>query len=132
MGISIPKVLQSSTVACPPSLNYIKQFIPDIEPNGIINNYKNKNNNNNIIPLNNNNKDIKENDLFNQERFKLHSQQGNNKFNPASNNTTNIPFSSINNNESRPYTTSGFSNVNQNNNNHNIKINDSKSNRVKK
>jgi polo-like kinase 1 len=132
MGISIPKVLQSSTLACPPSLNYIKQFIPDIGPNGIINNYKNKNNNNNIIPLNNNNKDIKENDLFNQERFKLHSQQGNNKFNPASNNTTNIPFSSINNNESRPYTTSGFSNVNQNNNNHNIKIDDSNSIWVKK
>ena len=37
MGTSIPKVLQSSTLACPPSLNYIKQYIPDIGSNGIVN-----------------------------------------------------------------------------------------------
>lgn len=36
MGTSIPKVLQSSTLACPPSSNYIKQFIPDIDVNGIV------------------------------------------------------------------------------------------------
>ena len=42
MGISVPKLLQPSTLACPPSLNYIKQFIPDVGQNGILTNYKSK------------------------------------------------------------------------------------------
>ena len=132
MGISIPKTLQPSTLACPPSINYIKQFIPDVGPNGIITNYMSKNKNN-IIPLNNKDKD---NDIFGQERHKLQSQQGNNKFNPSSNNAASIPFYSINNNESRPYTTSGLYNNNQNNiqniNNNNLKIEDSNAIWVKK
>ena len=40
MGKSIPKTMQSSTLTCPPNLTYIRQFIPDIGSNGIINNYK--------------------------------------------------------------------------------------------
>ena len=39
MGTNIPKTMQTSTLACPPSLNYIKQFIPNVGPNGIIVNY---------------------------------------------------------------------------------------------
>lgn len=35
-GTSIPKLLPTSTLACPPSLSYIRQFIPDAGPNGIV------------------------------------------------------------------------------------------------
>ena len=42
MGVSIPKTMQQSTLACPPSLTYIRQYIPNIGPNGIITNYVKK------------------------------------------------------------------------------------------
>ena len=42
MGVSIPKTMQQSTLACPPSLTYIRQYIPNIGPNGIITNYVRK------------------------------------------------------------------------------------------
>ena len=42
MGVSIPKTMQQSTLACPPSLNYIKQYIPNVGPNGIVVNYVKK------------------------------------------------------------------------------------------
>ena len=42
IGISIPKTMQQSTLACPPSLNYIRQFIPNTGPNGIVTNYVRK------------------------------------------------------------------------------------------
>ena len=42
IGINIPKTMQQSTLACPPSLNYIRQFIPNTGPNGIITNYVRK------------------------------------------------------------------------------------------
>ena len=42
IGISIPKTMQQSTLACPPSLNYIRQFIPNTGPNGIVTNYVKK------------------------------------------------------------------------------------------
>ena len=35
-GTSIPKLLPTSTLACPPSLSYIRQFMPDAGPNGIV------------------------------------------------------------------------------------------------
>jgi polo-like kinase 1 len=35
-GTSIPKLLPTSTLACPPSLSYIRQFIPEAGPNGIV------------------------------------------------------------------------------------------------
>jgi polo-like kinase 1 len=35
-GNSIPKFLPTSTLACPPSLSYIKQFLPDVGNNGIV------------------------------------------------------------------------------------------------
>ena len=35
-GTSIPKLLPSSTLACPPSLSYIRQFMPDAGTNGIV------------------------------------------------------------------------------------------------
>ena len=42
IGTSIPKTMQQSTLACPPSLNYIRQFIPNTGPNGIVTNYVRK------------------------------------------------------------------------------------------
>ena len=33
---SIPKLLPTSTLACPPSLSYIRQFMPEAGPNGIV------------------------------------------------------------------------------------------------
>ena len=42
MGTSIPKTLPQSTLACPPPINFIKQYMPNIGPNGIINNYISK------------------------------------------------------------------------------------------
>ena len=42
IGTSIPKTMQKSTLACPPSLNYIKQYIPNTGPNGIVTNYVRK------------------------------------------------------------------------------------------
>ena len=42
IGINIPKTMQQSTLACPPSLNYIRQFIPNTGPNGIVTNYVKK------------------------------------------------------------------------------------------
>jgi polo-like kinase 1 len=35
-GTSIPKLLPSSTLACPPSLSYIRQFMPEAGTNGIV------------------------------------------------------------------------------------------------
>ena len=36
-GTSIPKLLPTSTLACPPSLSYIKQFMPEVGEDGIVN-----------------------------------------------------------------------------------------------
>ena len=36
LGTSIPKLLPTSTLACPPSLSYIRQFMPEAGPNGIV------------------------------------------------------------------------------------------------
>ena len=35
-GTSIPKLLPTSTLACPPSLSYIKQFLPEVGSNGLV------------------------------------------------------------------------------------------------
>jgi len=102
MGISVPKLLQPSTLACPPSLNYIKQFIPDVGPNGILNNYKSKKKNYN---------NMDGNDDIITDRTKLQSQQSI-KMNNFGNNPSNI-----NNNESRPFTTSGLYNITKSNTN---------------
>ena len=42
MGTSIPKTLPQSTLACPPPINFIKQYIPNVDPYGIIMNYVSK------------------------------------------------------------------------------------------
>ena len=102
MGISVPKLLQPSTLACPPSLNYIKQYIPDVGPNGILNNYKSKKKNYN---------NMDGNDDIITDRTKLQSQQSI-KMNNLGNNPSNI-----NNNESRPFTTSGLYNITKSNTN---------------
>jgi len=102
MGISVPKLLQPSTLACPPSLNYIKQFIPDVGPNGILNNYKSKKKNYN---------NMDGNDDIITDRTKLQSQQSI-KMNNFGNNPSNI-----NNNENRPFTTSGLYNITKSNTN---------------
>ena len=65
MGTSIPKLLQPSTLACPPSLNYIRQYIPDVGSNGIVNK-----------PINRQIQKINGNDTF--DRAKLQSQPVNN------------------------------------------------------
>jgi polo-like kinase 1 len=36
LGVSIPKLLPTSTLACPPSLSYIRQFMPEAGSNGIV------------------------------------------------------------------------------------------------
>ena len=102
MGINVPKLLQPSTLACPPSLNYIKQFIPDVGPNGILNNYKCKKKGYN---------NVDGNDDIISDRTKLQSQQSI-KMNNFGNNPSNI-----NNNESRPFTTSGLYNITKSNTN---------------
>ena len=52
LGTSIPKLLPSSTLACTPSLAYIRQFMPDAGKDGIVNKpiNINKPNNENITP----------------------------------------------------------------------------------
>ena len=42
MGTSIPKVMPQSTLACPPNVNFIKQYMPDSGPDGIIYNFVSK------------------------------------------------------------------------------------------
>ena len=42
IGVSVPKTMPQSTLACPPSLSYIRQFIPNTGPNGIVTNYVRK------------------------------------------------------------------------------------------
>ena len=42
MGTSIPKVMPQSTLACPPNVNFIKQYMPDSGPDGIIHNFVSK------------------------------------------------------------------------------------------
>ena len=42
MGTSIPKALPQSTLACPPPINFIKQYIPNVGPDGIIINFVSK------------------------------------------------------------------------------------------
>ena len=37
MGISLPKTLNVSTLSVPPTLDYIKQYIPNVGENGIVN-----------------------------------------------------------------------------------------------
>jgi polo-like kinase 1 len=42
IGVNVPKTMPQSTLACPPSLSYIRQFIPNTGPNGIVTNYVKK------------------------------------------------------------------------------------------
>ena len=42
MGTSIPKTMPQSTLACSPNYNFIKQYMPDAGPDGIIINYISK------------------------------------------------------------------------------------------
>ena len=42
MGTSIPKTLPLSTLACPPNVNFIKQYMPNAGPDGIIYNFISK------------------------------------------------------------------------------------------
>ena len=90
MGTSIPKTMQPATLACPPSLSFIKQYIPDVGPNGIVTNYISKNKTKTQSP----NHDF---DLASQ-RLGLQSQQG-----KSSNGLT-----QINNNDNRPFTSYGI------------------------
>ena len=92
MGTSIPKLLQPSTLACPPSLNYIRQYIPDVGSNGIVNK-----------PVNRQIQKINGNDTF--ERAKLQSQPVNNF-----GSSNNLPSSMLPEGSSRPFTSSGMFN----------------------
>ena len=42
LGTSIPKLLPPATLACPPSLNYIRHYMPECGSNGICNKVSNK------------------------------------------------------------------------------------------
>lgn len=42
MGTSIPKTISQSTLACPPNVNFIKQYMPDAGPDGIITHFVSK------------------------------------------------------------------------------------------
>ena len=42
MGTSIPKTMPQSTLACPPTINYIKEYMPDVGADGIITNFISK------------------------------------------------------------------------------------------
>ena len=42
MGTSIPQSLPQSTLACPPPINFIKQYLPNIGPDGIVVNFVSK------------------------------------------------------------------------------------------
>ena len=92
MGTSIPKLLQPSTLACPPSLNYIRQYIPDVGSNGIVNK-----------PINRQIQKINGNDTF--DRAKLQSQPVNNF-----GSSNNLPSSMLPEGSSRPFTSSGMFN----------------------
>ena len=92
MGTSIPKLLQPSTLACPPSLNYIRQYIPDVGSNGIVNK-----------PVNRQIQKINGSDTF--DRAKLQSQPVNNF-----GSSNNLPSSMLPEGSSRPFTSSGMFN----------------------
>ena len=93
MGISIPKTMPQSTLACPPSLNYIKQYIPDAGSNGIVANYTNKNKVKNNTQLQSDGFD------FSSQRAGLNSQIG-----KTINGITHIKST----NDSRPFTSYGM------------------------
>ena len=92
MGTSIPKTMQPATLACPPSLTYIKQYIPDVGPNGIVTNYVSKNK---YKTSNNNDFDL------GSQRLNLQSQQG----------KSSGGLTQINNNDNRPFTSYGTQDI---------------------
>lgn len=63
LGTSIPKLLPSSTIACIPSISYIKQFMPEVGKDGIVHKQVTTTNlvskSNNIIESNENEKENK-------------------------------------------------------------------------
>ena len=97
MGVNIPKTMPQSTLACPPSLNYIKQFIPDIGPKGIVTKTYPKNISKNATQLQSDGFD------FSSNRTGLQSQNG-----KTINGLTHIK--SINDN--RPFTSYGMQDKN--------------------
>ena len=42
MGVGIPQTMPQSTLACPPNINFIKEYMPDASPDGIIVNFISK------------------------------------------------------------------------------------------
>jgi len=42
MGKSIPKAMPQSTLACPPTLNYIKEYMPGVDQDGILSSFVSK------------------------------------------------------------------------------------------
>ena len=68
LGISIPKLLPLSTLACPPNIEYIQQFMPDAQENGIVNRMKPKNN---LIEMLSNTKDETQNSSDNNNNSQI-------------------------------------------------------------
>ena len=97
MGINIPKTMQQSTLACPPSLSYIKQYIPDIGPKGIVTKSSNKIKSKNSTQFQSDGFELSSN------KAGLHSQNG-----ITINGITHIK----NNNENRPFTSYGMQDKN--------------------
>jgi len=93
MGLSIPKTMPQSTLACPPSLNFIKQYIPDAGPNGIITKYISKSRTKNSNQLQSDGFD------FSSHRTGIQNPNGNNinGITQLKNTNDNRPFTSYGN-----------------------------------
>ena len=85
LGTSIPKLLPSSTLACTPSLAYIRQFMPDAGKDGIVNKPLTTTKLNSNNDVNNNNDKKNENDDKN-----LNNKNNNNNLNDNNNENNNL------------------------------------------
>ena len=88
-GTSIPKLLPASTLACTPNLTYIRQFMPDVGPNGIVNKpFGSSNNANNSANTRNselNKKNTRPNTTSNTNNMAIPFDNGNNNMNNINN-----------------------------------------------
>jgi len=100
-GTSIPKLLPTSILACPPSLSYIRQFMPDAGTNGIV--VKTQRQSDTASSLNNNILASSTNKLMTDRNNKVSSSSSNRVESQSDNN----PLGSIG---GRPLTTNYMSN----------------------
>jgi len=94
MGVEIPENMPLSTLSCPPKIDFIKKYIPDVGPNGIILNYVNKSKSKNST-------------RFQSDGFEFSSQRTNSQ----SLSGKNVGLSQFRNNDNRPFTSNGNDNI---------------------